>query len=153
LVDPGLRLGSWGRPEQPLVQPIIARNVGPLERRLLASAFPLSIRQLHRYPACRELFEDLGTDALLVLSTTIYLSPPSLDALSACNSLDAVAFTRVGQQTTILCPTFARLSLPRAAVVVLHEGLHYAGMPERPGDPAARSSSEINRLVENRCGL
>ncbi len=153
LINPGLALESSHPGSTAVVQPITTRGMDPLARRLLVSAFPLALRHLSGSPACRALYEELGTDGLLVLSTTIYFSPATKETRGLCDTLRAIAYTRVGQQTTIVCPAFARLSRERAAATLLHEGLHYAGLTERPADPAARSSLEISRLVNDRCDL
>ena len=153
LIDPALTLESLRPGSAAAVQPITARHVDPLARRQLASAFPLALQRLDESPSCRALYERLGTDGLLVLSTTVYLSPVSTEAERLCGAHDAVAYTRTAQQTTIICPTFARLPRSRAAVTLLHEALHYAGLPERPADPAALSTLEISALVQDRCGL
>ena len=152
LIDPG-PIDEWLRGGETVVSPICARNVDLLSRRALASAFRLALQHLAGSPSCRALYESLGTDGLHALCTTVYLGPTSTEALGLCGRLSASAHTRVGEQTTVICPTFADLPRRRAAVTLLHEALHYAGLPERPADPAALSSLEITRLVRNRCGL
>ena len=153
LIDPKTTFESMHADGGKGLRPIFARGLEPFTRRRLSTAFPVALRHLNEAPACRALYEGLGTDGLLALSTTVYVSTASSDSAGVCSALNAVALTRVGQGTTILCPTFADLSTVRAAVTLLHEALHYAGLPERPADPAALSSLEITRLVRNRCGL
>jgi hypothetical protein len=99
------------------------------------------------------LYERLGTHGLLALSTTVYVGPSSQGPSCYCEALRANAYTRIGQQTTVICPAFSRQPASRAAVTLLHEALHYAGMPESPEDPTALSSPEISALVSDRCGL
>lgn len=153
LIDRGLTLESLRRGGDRALRPITAKSMGASERRLLSSAFPVAVRQVSERPSCRALFEQLGTDGLLVLGTTIYVRHTAVGNVDLCSTRDAVAYTRVGQQTTVLCPAFGRLPIQRAAVVLLHEALHYAGMTERPGHPAALSSGEISGLVESHCAL
>ena len=45
------------------------------------------------------------------------------------------------------------MTVNEAAMLLLHEALHYAGLPERPVHRGAMSSKEISTLVRNRCGL
>jgi hypothetical protein len=44
------------------------------------------------------------------------------------------------------------LDTDKAALVLLHEALHFAGLTEQPHDPRAMTSSEINDMVKDRCG-
>ena len=67
--------------------------------------------------------------------------------------LGAAAFTLVGSPRTVVCPGFDRLAIEEAAVIVLHEALHSAGLGERPLDPDAPNGGEINRLIRVACGL
>ena len=153
LIDPMTTLESMHADGGKGLRPIFARSLEPFTRRRLSSAYPMALRHLNDVPACRAMYERLGTDGMLVLSTTVYVSTASSDSAGVCSALNAVALTRVGQGTTILCPKFADLSTVRAAVTLLHEALHYAGLPERPGDPTALSSEAISVLVGDRCGL
>jgi len=41
----------------------------------------------------------------------------------------------------------------QAAMVVIHEALHHAGLPERPHDKKAMTSGQINDMVREACGL
>ena len=60
---------------------------------------------------------------------------------------------RVGQPVTFLCPTFAFLKRTEAATVLIHEALHYAGLPEQPSDPHALSPLAISSIVAGHCGF
>jgi hypothetical protein len=153
LIDPKLTPETLHSGGETALRPLAVRNLDPLSLRALLTAYPLAVQQLRAAPACRALYEALGTDGLLALSTTVYLGPASRGPMCYCDALHASAYTRIGQQTTVICPAFSRQSASRAAVTLLHEALHYAGLPERPGDPTALSSPEISALVSDRCGL
>jgi len=53
----------------------------------------------------------------------------------------------------MLCREFCELPVPERATVLIHEGLHTAGMPERPPDPNAPTSQAISSLVRDSCRL
>ena len=63
------------------------------------------------------------------------------------------AFTEVGSSVTYLCRDFGRLAPEQAAIRLVHEALHHAGLPEAPADPTALASAEINELVARDCRL
>ena len=63
------------------------------------------------------------------------------------------AYTSVGSPRTVLCPAFASLSTSGAARILIHEALHFAGLGEKPADPKAPESYEINQIVTASCGL
>jgi hypothetical protein len=46
----------------------------------------------------------------------------------------------VGSPSTFVCRLFQRLGDERAAVVLIHEALHHAGLTEYPQDPEAMTS-------------
>jgi hypothetical protein len=121
-------------------------------RSRLETGFPLALERLRREPGCGQLFGDLDAEGPVVLATSIYLMPDPAQTERMCDR-GVIAITRIGQPATYLCPGFARLGGEQAAIALLHEGLHYAGLPERPPDPQALSSSEINLVVRSRCGL
>ncbi|MCG6947754.1 MAG: hypothetical protein LJE93_02410 [Acidobacteria bacterium] len=45
------------------------------------------------------------------------------------------------------------LSDEQAAMVIIHEALHHAGLSEYPKDPDAMTSRAINGMVSEKCGL
>jgi len=63
------------------------------------------------------------------------------------------AASNPGTPIAWVCPAFSSLKVERAALTLIHEALHSAGMPERPQTPGARSSAEINDPVRGRCEL
>ena len=153
LINPELTLESLRAGGWTALRPVVGKGMDPVARRLLLTAFPVAVQRVRGAPACRALYEGLGTDGLLVLSTTVYLAEGADEPAELCTRLNANAYTRIGAQTTVVCPAFARLSRQRAAVTLLHEALHYAGMTEWPEDPEGLTSPQISELVRERCGL
>lgn len=123
---------------------------GRLDRRLRA-AFPVAADRLLRLPGCGALFEDLGADGLERLTAGIYQPADAIDERLTCRG--RVALTRLGGRRVRLCRDFARLPTEAAAVTLIHEALHHAGLPEHPSDPEAMTSAEINAVVRRACHL
>ena len=120
----------------------------------LVSAYSLAQKRLETDLSCRRLFEPFAPDARLALARGSFRLASSKAELAVCSRRSAAAFTTVGGATTHLCPRlFAGLTVQKAAALLIHEALHQVGMTEWPMDPAAMSSTEINTLVRNRCGL
>ena len=120
----------------------------------LVSAHRLARNLLAEDEDCRRLFQPFGRSVDNVLSQATFRVAESRTGRSTCSERSAAAFTTVGGSTTHLCPRrFAELTVSKAAVILIHEALHQAGMTEWPMDPAALRSSEVNQLVRDRCGL
>ncbi len=134
------------------LQPLASRALGPDASVNLALGFSLALDRVARRESCAELFAALGTDGLLALTTTSYM-PPTAEQESRLCRRGAMAFTVVGTPVTWLCGTFGRLPRQTAALALIHEALHYAGLPEQPVEAAAPTPAQINRLVAKRCGL
>jgi hypothetical protein len=153
--EPSGRLGQLEH-EQVAV-PLATRVVGPMEpavRWKLERGEHLAHRRLLRRPACRRLFAALGAEPLQVLAGIHYLPAHDPASRATCRRHGAFAFTSVGSGRTVLCSASFGQLMPRgAARVVLHEALHFAGMPESPAFPDAPSSIEIDHLVQKACGL
>ncbi len=134
-----------------------ARVVGYLPqkaRQQLKRALLLAVQGLGERPDCGELFAALGADGREKLQATIYSGPISSAESELCRRRHAAALTTVRGRRTIICsPTFGELRLGRAAVVLLHEALHHAGLTESPADPGAQSAREIDRMVAVACGF
>jgi hypothetical protein len=64
-----------------------------------------------------------------------------------------LAYTNVGGAPTWVCRHFGRVSTETAAVAVIHEALHHAGLTEWPHDRLAMTSPEITEMVESACGF
>jgi hypothetical protein len=113
--------------------------------------FKLALERLDREPTCRALFGELGADARDMLGRSVYhRATPELERFN-CASADAV--TRVGSTVTWVCSRLAQESREQAALILIHEALHFAGLPESPPTPGAMSSKEINDRIADRCGL
>jgi hypothetical protein len=138
----------------PAVGPKIVGAVDTASRFRIESAYQLALQRFHDEPACRDLFAQLGHRGSRALSQTVYRLASSEDELRVCRQRRAAAFTQVGGRTTWICPqSFLRLNRQRAAMYLIHEALHHAGLGEAPADPAAPTSGEINVLVRRHCRL
>ncbi|MBI4914972.1 MAG: hypothetical protein HY825_03935 [Acidobacteria bacterium] len=135
------------------VKPIASATVPSPLRARLATSFRMALNQLNTRATCRDLFEQLHANGPVMLATTIYIASDGEHEVQMCDRAGGAAYTWLGQPTTYLCPSFAQLSPKDAAMSLLHEALHYAGLPERPVHRGAMSSREISALVRTRCGL
>jgi hypothetical protein len=52
-----------------------------------------------------------------------------------------------------LCRGFSSLGAERAAVTLIHEALHWAGLSEKPLDKDGMDPRDIDRMVKKACGL
>lgn len=119
-------------------------------RTKLQSAVRIAAERIEEVEACGDLFADLGADGEETLNKTLYFP------VSAPNRKDgicrqAAAYTKVGAKSTFVCPEFSRLSDERAAMFVVHEALHHAGLSEKPLDRRGMTSLEINTMVGKKC--
>jgi hypothetical protein len=117
----------------------------------LVTAFGMAVGRVSRVEECRALFGELGADPLEILSTGLYFPANPYKETTRCRS--ALAYTFVGGAPTRLCRRFGMLSDDEAAMVVVHEALHHAGLTERPSDPGAMSAGAINTMVREACGF
>lgn len=120
-------------------------------RESLAEAVALAVRQLRAHPACRGLFEAFGEDAEKILARSRYYAATVEQEQRVCRA--TYAFTTVRGRKVGLCRSFHSLPRERAAVIVLHEALHHAGLNERPPHPDGMDTWQINKLVARSCGL
>jgi len=105
--------------------------------------------RIREIAGCRELFEALGSDGSGELNQSDY----HWAARGGDCRREASAYTWVGASRTCLCPNFGHLSSRGAAVTLIHEALHHAGLTEQPSDPLAMTSGQINQLVATSCRL
>jgi hypothetical protein len=143
------RLLADRRPDDALI-------LGGLPKRVfrkMQQAYPLALRQVREVESCRDLFADLGADGVATLGTTVFRPATRSRDMEVCTSRGAVAFTTIGRPHTRVCDGFARLPQREAAMILIHEALHHAGLSEYPHDPDGPRSTEINRLVRMSCGL
>jgi hypothetical protein len=134
------------------VEPYVGLGLAPEVVRKLQLGFDKAVVVARDMTQCGALFRDLGADPVEMLAQTRYYAAELAWGKQACPD-GVFAATQVGSRVTMLCTGFGRVSREMAAVVVLHEALHFAGLRERPGDPGAMSSNEINNLVRKSCGL
>jgi hypothetical protein len=111
----------------------------------------LAQRSVRTVPSCSALFDKLGADGLALLAAVEFDGATLEMGRDTCSRGGVAAFTVIKGKRIRLCPGFAVLSVPGAAVILIHEALHAAGMSEKPVDPAGLAPQEINRLVATSC--
>lgn len=116
----------------------------------LRAAYTVALERVIEIPACGELFAALDANGVEMLTTTLYTPTHPFDEQSLCQG--AAAFTWVGGVHTRLCRRFSSLSEERAAMTLIHEALHHAGLTEKPMDRNGMSAREIDAMVEEACG-
>jgi hypothetical protein len=137
-------------------EPDDALILGGMPKRVLGKlqqAYPLALQQVRDVDSCAALFTDLGAEGIATLSTTIYRPATRSKDMKTCRSSGAVAFTTVGRPHTRVCKGFASLPQRQAAMFLIHEALHHAGLGEWPHNSDALKSTQINRLVRKSCKL
>ena len=127
-------------------------GMSPGLKRQLDHAFVLANQTVEAVATCRALFTELDQPASVSLRHTLYVPASGLHEQRICRR-GVSAFTEVGSRVTYLCRGFKRLAAPRAAMTLVHEALHLAGLEEAPNRPGAPSSAEINGLVATNCRL
>jgi hypothetical protein len=135
----------------PMPVPRIGGGIAPPTAAKLEAGFSLAVERLRTVPACGALFSELGADGIDALSNTYYVPADVKSELRICRR--AHGFTIVKGAPTWLCQNFARLQDHRAAAVLLHEGLHHAGLNEWPHDPDGPRPRAIDKMVEDACDL
>jgi hypothetical protein len=133
--------------------PVFSPTVSVFIEKKLGRAHRLAVTRVASQPSCRSIFANLGADGVELLADTLYL-PASKKSESIICGRATVAFTDVGQPVTRLCRRFGDVTDEQAAVILLHEALHSAGLDERPHDPDAEMTpKQINAMVERSCGF
>jgi hypothetical protein len=115
-------------------------------------AIPIAQKHLRNHPSCRELFARLGADGVVLLNRTSYYPAGRKQERRHCYG-DVHAVTTVGGSAVVLCRSFAHLSDQEAAIILLHEALHFAGQPEYPLDHEAPDARAITRTVMEGCRI
>ena len=132
-------------------RPWLHSTVRPVLAAKIEAGFAIAVDRVRDNAGCREIFTRLGRDGVETLRGSLYFAmPTTFDARAICER--AYAATFVGEPTTFVCRRFQRLSDDRAAMVLIHEALHHAGLTESPQDPDGMSSGRITRMVERSCG-
>jgi hypothetical protein len=113
-------------------------------------AFEIAAQRVKEVESCAELYTELGADAMETLANAVYVPVLSYrDVKEFCDR--NLAFTFVGSRVTYICPDFESLSEQRAAMVIVHEALHNAGLKEKPQYARAKTSHAIDSLVAKSC--
>jgi hypothetical protein len=95
----------------------------------------LAVETVRSTASCRALFASFAASGAESLAST-HSAPADRDAARICVG-GVTAFTTVGGRVTWLCPEFGNLGPRAAALMLIHEALHAAGMPERPATAGA----------------
>jgi hypothetical protein len=132
--------------------PNLRSGLLPDLRAKVIESFGLAASQVRSVDSCRGLFARLGADGGDRLQRTLYY-PATPEVADKHCARGVLAATNPGSSVTWLCPDFKSLTTRRAALVLIHEALHFAGLPERPQAAGAMSSPEINDLVHDACRL
>jgi hypothetical protein len=133
------------------IQPWIHPGMSDAVREKLDTAFRIAIDHISTVEECADLFHSLGADPFETLKTGLYFPANVVRETSMCRR--SYAQTYVGDAPTWICSRITAYSDEQAAMVIIHEALHHAGLPERPQDRKAMSSAQINDMVRDRCGL
>jgi len=114
-------------------------------RNKLHSAVRIAVERIEEVEECGELFARLGADGEEMLNTTLCFPVAAHNRrYGICRR--AAAYTNVGAKSTFVCEEFSWLSDERAAMVVVHEALHHAGLSEKPLDRRGMTSLEVNTM-------
>jgi hypothetical protein len=138
-----------GRPNE---EPNAVGSFDGKVRKQLVAGYRVALRKVREVESCQGLFAELGEDGVRMLSATIYLQAKYDWEHRVCDR-GAVAHTFVGAPQTRLCDDFGKLDRNTAAVLLIHEALHHAGLGERPRDPDGPTPFQINRMVSKNCRL
>jgi hypothetical protein len=144
-------LAGRGR-SAPISRPKLKDMLPGSVEEVLFEAHPVALQRVRELPACRTLFEELVVSGNQMLSETFYAPPSAARTDDSCD-FGALAYTHVGSPVTHLCAGFGRLTTDEAAIVLIHEALHYAGLEEAPFYEGALTSTEINLMVYSACGF
>jgi hypothetical protein len=139
--------------EGALLQPWVHPRMNDGLRARVEVAFEIAAQRVQEAEACAELFSELGVDAAETLGSALYWPVMSYrDVTELCRRRN-LAFTFVGSPMTFVCPDFERVSDQRAAMVIIHEALHNAGLKERPqyAGVGVKSSAAIDSMVAKAC--
>jgi hypothetical protein len=140
--------------QYPRLKPTVEEGLSARVRSRLSSALRFASQQVVKVDSCAALFSDLGADGREQLARAVYYLPSVDQKERLCIQGGGAAFALVGGYRIGICTKqFVNLTQWEAAMTLIHEALHHAGMPERPAVPNALSSREINKLVRVSCNL
>lgn len=165
-IDPRGRNRGDGGPRLPDNRPRDLGRGGQLTEGQRAAQARGRIRakmSFDNYPACRDLFKDYAkphNDGQWVLDNIFVSNGEGLrdeDGRIPCSERVAgrpvSAWARTRGRNVYLCKAFETLGANDAAIRLIHESLHIAGLGENPPDPGAMTAPEINALVKQKCQL
>jgi hypothetical protein len=132
----------------PILHPALSERL----RAKLHHAIPIARKRLRDYPSCGALFARFGADGVVKLDGTSYFPAGRKQEGKYCRRYSH-AFTEVGGSNVVLCRSFAHLSDQQAAIILIHEALHFAGQTESPVDPDAPDAIAITKMVMQGCWL
>ena len=113
-------------------------------------AFEIAAQRVQEVESCSDLFAEFGVDAMETLDKAVYMPVFSRHKVKKVCGRN-LAYTFVGGPSTFICPKFGRVSDQHAAMVIIHEALHIAGLEESPTNPGAMTSQQINSMVAKNC--
>jgi hypothetical protein len=118
----------------------------------LGRGLRLALERLLDRPSCRALFTRLGADGTEKLNGSSYYPAGKKQESRYCRRR-GFAVTMVGSSDVVVCRKFGRLTDSRAAIILIHEALHFAGQSEYPIDPRAPDADAITEMVMEGCRL
>jgi len=133
------------------ITPWIHHSMPNAVQEKLIAAFEIAVERVEEVTQCEALFTNLGADAFETLKTGLYFPATPARETKACERSYAQTF--VGDAPTWICRRITGYSDEQAAMVVIHEALHHAGLPEKPHDRKAMTSAQINDMVRTSCRL
>ena len=146
----GVAPGNGG--PHPASEPRINAKMSRKNRDQLIIAFQVAFERVREVPECQELFTELGADGTDTLGR-VSVFPIGRHEAGANVCRGSVAYTYVGGGPTWICRKYWRLTDKQAAMIIIHEALHHAGLTERPRDANGMTAAAINRMIAKRCGL
>jgi len=133
-----------------LLEPNVRRGFKPAVVLKIRLGFHLAMTRAGTVPQCGALFLDLGASPVELLGRSRYF-PAALNRGNPSCANRELAFAHFGSPVVWVCDAFKDLSAEEAAMALIHEALHSAGLWEQPHDPQAMTSREIDHLVKSRC--
>jgi hypothetical protein len=137
---------------EPVCKPTVSSKLTSKNRRKISAAFDVALDRVREEPGCRDLFANLGSDGMDAMARLVFIPIGRAEARGeACRGISA--YTLHGGGPIWICRQFSNLSDEQAAMVIIHEALHHAGLSEYPQDPNGMTSRAINGMVMEQCGL
>lgn len=129
------------------------------------NARSLALQKLANKPPCAALFAGYPppwNSGTYILDSYVTFREGSGTSRCSSGTPPTAAWTEIASSPAapvihsdfiVICGGFANISSDgERANRLIHEGLHVAGLRERPGDPTAMSTQEIDGMVREACG-